>query len=299
MAKNHKMTRQELKQDEFKDFSEHIAEWFQNHSTAIGTVITAGLVIFAAYMLYGNWTAKRELQASAEYTELIKNYSAALNTPEENLKEKVNTTVLAADRIIENYGNMPVARNARLLKGNVRYYEALALDPAKIDNPTSAAEFMTRRDEAFKAAREAFDQALASAVLPADKAEARLALAQAQESLAFLNNDKQLVADAIGNYTAAATLQPGTWLAAEAALGLGRMMQAQKGKEKEAADLYASVAKDRALPEMKPEEGSRAPKDAKGNEVPQDVVNELRNRSKISYQALAQKLESALASEAK
>lgn len=299
MAQKHKMTRREIRHDEVKDFTEHTQDWFRKHSASIGTVLTTCLVIFAVYMVYTRWNDNRLAKGSSEYAELMTAYYEALNTPEESLKEKCNTTVLAADKIIETYGNMAIARNARILKGNMRYYEALALDPAKIDNVTSASEFIARREEAFKAARETFDGALSTAITPTEKAEARLALAQTIESMAFLNSDKTLVADAIGHYKTILDLVPATWLSAEAALGLGRMMQAQEGKEKEASALYASVAKDRALPAVVEEAGARAPKDSKGADVSMETVHELKQRTKLSYQAIAQKLESAVSTEVK
>ncbi len=297
MAKKYSMTRREIKNDELKDFSEYISEWFQNHSKSFMTVVTTVLVILAIFMLYNRWENRRIKESSAAFSELAKNYVQALEAPEESLREKVNTTVLAADELIKNYGNFPIARNARMIKGNTYYYEALALDPAKIDNETSAAEFKTRRENAFKNARDAFDQALNSAITKDDKAEARLALAQTQESMAFINNDKQMVSDAIGNYKTVIQLVPGTWASAEAALGLGRMMQAQEGKTQDAITLYDSVAKDRALPAPKVEENSRPPKDAKGKEIPATIVNDLRTRKNISYEALAKKFSALAASE--
>ncbi|NLD61170.1 tetratricopeptide repeat protein [Candidatus Sumerlaeota bacterium] len=291
------MTRREVKQDELKDFSEHIAEWFQNHSKSLGTVLTVLLCVFAAYMVFNRWQDSRTAAASAEYAELVKSYNEAVMAPADKLKEKVNATVLAATELIDEYGDMPVGRNARLLKGNVRYYEALSLDPAQIDNETSITEFTARRDAAFKEARASFDDAYASSITSVDKAEARLALAQTQESMAFLNNDKQLVSDAINNYKSIIELVPGSWLSAEAALGLGRMMQAQVGKQKEAVALYAGVAKDRALPAPKTEDNARLPKDSKGNEIPASLITELRQREKVSYQAVAKKAEALAASE--
>jgi predicted negative regulator of RcsB-dependent stress response len=300
MAKHHKMTRRELRHDEVKDFNDHLQEWFRKYSKSLGTVLTVCIVVFAAYVVYGRYAERKIATASREYYELVTSYLEALNASDDTIKEKYNTAVLAADNIIELGGNSAVARNARLIKGNLRYYEALALDPARINNETSASEFMKRREDAFKGAREAFDEALQSAVSSTEKAEARLALAQTHESMAFLSSAddaKQLVKDAIDNYRIIIELVPGSWLSAEAVLGFGRCTQAQTGKEQEAAALYASVAKDRALASLAEDKSIKVPLTAQEKKMTKEQVDELRQRSKLSYEAVAKKLASSLASE--
>jgi tetratricopeptide (TPR) repeat protein len=181
MAKQAKITRKELEQDQTLETFEHVFFWISHNRNKVLGLLVAIAVVFLVIGFVRQRHESRVAEASDKFFHAQQVYEKALL--ESGYATAERRTSMAevrkiADEIMSGFANTPVAKNALFLKGNAFYFEGDDLNQATNTN----------------AAIDIFQRYLNQAEDDFERAAALLALGYAHENLAILN---------IGNETAA------------------------------------------------------------------------------------------------
>ncbi|MCX7716815.1 MAG: tetratricopeptide repeat protein [Candidatus Sumerlaeaceae bacterium] len=272
-----RMTRHELKHDEMRDLGEHLLDWIRKHANTLTTVVLIVALGFLGWKLYGKYVESRQAAAGAELGTLLRHYYQGIGAPTKDKRtEMLATTVNDAERIAREHAKTYAGRLALLILGNAKYYEGMFAE-------TAGEEAVN----ALREARGAFERFIRVAASPEEKAAGHLALGQTLENLLFITKDLALAVEAQDAYKEVVKLVPNSYLAAEAKLGMARLLQNQQGRQEEARKLYEEIIASRPVPEVKPPEGARPVRMADGRELTVDDLTALRSFSKYSIQEQA------------
>jgi tetratricopeptide (TPR) repeat protein len=231
------ISRQELKKDELADFGERVAEWFREHDRLVSAILAAILIALIAWKGYGKFHNDKIARANLEYNTVVQNYNMALGqTDLKQRKDLLGAVITEGERFVERYSNLGIGETTQMMLGNAHYYMALA----SADDREAATEQRRR-------AREAFEKYLAMADTPEEKAAGQIALGNLIEYQLFTEQDMNLRRDAVAAYDEAIKLAPNSYLAAQAKLAKGRVLQALTGREDDARALFEEVANERKI----------------------------------------------------
>jgi hypothetical protein len=273
------MTRHELKHNEMEDIGEKISAWYDANSKLISALLIIVLAGILGYKGYTIWEYNKTAKASAEIGIALQNYNNAQNqTDAAKRKELLNTAIMDSQRITRDYAGTPAAHTAQMLLGNAYYYLAVA-------NVGNADE----SNAAMKNARDAFEKFNQMAVTAQEKAVGQLALGQTLENLLFVSKDLNLAKQATDAFDQVVKLVPGSYLAADAQLSKARVLQAESGRQSEAANLYKQISENRKPEPITSEKNDKESKthEIYQNGLTQEDVNEIQNFEKLSYSQLA------------
>lgn len=272
-----RMTRHELKHDEMRDLGEHMMEWLHRNANVLTTVVLVVALGFVGWKLYGKYTESRMVSAGAELGTLLRHYGEGISAPaKEKRTEMFATAVNNAERIAKEHAGTYAGRTALLILGNAKYYEGMFAE-------TAGEEAVT----ALREARGAYERFIRVAATPEEKAAGQLALGQTLENLLFITKDLSIGVEAQEAYKEVVKVLPNSYLAAEAKMGMARLLQNQQGRQEEARKLYQEVIASRPVQEAKPPEGARPVRLADGREMTVEDLGALRSFSEYSVQEQA------------
>ena len=278
-----RMSRHELKHDEMEDIGMKASEWFNRNSSWLSGLIIVVALGFIGYRAYGWYEKKESSKAAAELTEVYAAVGAAMSAPEGDArKEAYEKAVSEATRVASARPNSPVGRAAQLALGNVHYHRAATFGIESSD------EFQTE----LKSARDAYERYIGMATTPLEKAAGQLALGNVLENQLLVATDaRSLSSDAEKAYKEAADLAPKSYLAAEALLAQARLIANQEGRTEEARKLLENIARDRKLPEVKPDDMPKSPaRTSTGQEVSPEELVAIRQFAELSAAREAERL---------
>ena len=279
-----RMTRHELKHDEMRDLGEHMLEWLQKHANILTTVVLILALGFLGWKLYGRYSESRMVAAGSQLGTLLRHYGEGINaSTKEKRTEMLATAVNDAERIAKEHSGTYAGRLALLIMGNAKYYQGMLAE-------TAGEEAVS----ALREARAAFERFIRVAQTPEEKAAGHLALGQTLENLLFITKDLSLGVEATNAYKEVEKILPNSYLAAEAKLGMARLLQNQQGRQDEARKLYEEIIASRPAPESKPPEGARPVRLADGRELTVEDLTALRSFNHFSVQEQAKDMLRAL-----
>lgn len=243
-----KITKEELKHDEFIDATDKFFLWLKRHSTTI-LVILAG--IFAAYSIYLFMQSRQTAAAagaSAIYGQAIADYNSAVAETEWGTIEREQALaeiIGPLDDLQTEYEGTYLAREGLYLVGSAYFSMGDDMRSARegggIPNTERAIDAFTR---------------YAGMVEPGTFEQARglLGLGYANENAFFLTNEQTYLNDALQTYSEVWQVEEAGFLADEARMAAARIRAYVQNDEEGAIELYREVMDNRwrpapALPE--------------------------------------------------
>lgn len=218
-----RITRHEMKHDEFVDGVANVARWIEDHRSLV--VRSAGALVAALVLWAGGqaWWQARQEKALVALAEVERRHHAAVAGEQEPVfqrqsaglsyagrEEKFRAVLEASDALLAKHRFGPAARQAR-------YYRALALRE------------LGRTDEAVAGFRTLLDQRLA----PLQRGLAQVALAETYEAAGRWS-------DAAATYAALSADPPDLFPPEMALLGQARCLEREQRTE-EARALYRRI----------------------------------------------------------
>lgn len=215
-----KVTREDLKRDELRDFGADLLEWYQQRKNLFWIVIGSLLALFVIVRAWSAFNERRQIQANQQYEQAVQAYQRALFTTDAKERETLLKQAEGfAGEVRNRYPGSSAARQALLLQGNTLF---LANNPDR--------------------ARQVFLEYQETASDPDEKATALIALAYCFEDL-FARGDMRedvMANSAIEHYVRAADEAESEELKRWAMLGQARMLEFL-GQAPQALEIYKKI----------------------------------------------------------
>lgn len=266
---------------------EKFAVWYDKHGKKVTAVLSAAIIVVAGIQLY-RWNENRNKEAmnTAFGTALIKLQTAQGEADQAKRKADFAEGITAAEKVVQEYGNTFVGRQAQFQIANAYYdYSTSGTSAVKEENDK-------HRIENLEKALAAFEKYAAGAKEPKDKAKAQLALGNTLESLSVAKSDPALLEKAETAYKSAVDADKISFVGAQAKLELARLYSSSgdEAKKAEAVKLYEDVAKNRPNEVFVTEAKKNFPevKLPMGGTLSQDKYVEAMNRAKWSFKSEAE-----------
>lgn len=266
---------------------EKFAVWYDKNGKKVTAVLSAAIIVIAGIQLY-RWNENRNKEAmnTAFGTALIKLQTAQGEADQAKRKADFAEGIKAAEKVVQEYGNTFVGRQAQFQIANAYYdYSTSGTSSVKEENDK-------HRIENLEKALAAFEKYAAGAKEATDKAKAQIALGNTFESLSVAKNEPALLEKAEAAYKAALEADKASYVGAQAKLELARLYasSADEAKKAESVKLYEEVAKTRPNEVFVTEEKKNFPevKLPMGGTLAQEKYMEAMNRTKWSFKTEAE-----------
>jgi tetratricopeptide (TPR) repeat protein len=233
MAKG-KITRKELKEDEFRTFGMKVYTFVHDNSRLCFIVVIALVIAFISHRVYKDYQARALGRSNEIFTGAMSMFEAGMFETDQTRREAaLKQAIIYAEQIIEEFPKSKAARQARYLEGNAYY-------------------FMNDFDRAISA----FQYYINTAKDNQDRAKGFVALGYAFENKFFYNEqDQSILHEAEKAYDQAIDLGKGTYIQYQAMLCKARLLELRY-KNDEAMEIYKKIIADRKKLEEKIAEAS-------------------------------------------
>ncbi|MGI8907732.1 MAG: tetratricopeptide repeat protein [Candidatus Sumerlaeaceae bacterium] len=257
------------------DFGERTTLWFDTNAKLVNILLAAFIIVALGWTVYRWIHQGQQAKASRAYAAVLEQLGTAQAAPDDaKRRDALNAAITAADNAIKNYPSTFVGRQAQLLLGNA-HYELASLQAGQ-------------QSTALNNARDAYQKYITIAREPQEKAVGNIALAHVLQDQLFITQDQKLTRDAENAFKQASDLAKGTYLDAQAKLGLANMYQALENRQGEAEKLYQAVAQERKVEPAPVSTDSKPVTTAEGEQVlTPGQVDEVKTLQKLSYANMA------------
>lgn len=228
MAKG-KITRKQLKEDEFRTFGMKLYSFVRENSRLCLIILAALVVVFIAREMY-KYRQNRVLRESNDLlTWVINTFESGLTQTDQTKREAaLKQTISSAEQLLEYYPKSKAARQARYFQGNAYY-------------------FMDDFDRAISS----FQDYIQTAQTDEDRAKGYVALGYTFEDKFFNNEqDQSILLQAEKAYEQAIEFGKGTYIEYQALLCKARLLELRY-KNEEAMEIYKKIIADREKLKLK------------------------------------------------
>lgn len=125
-----RLTRKEMKQDEFVSTVGRITEWVENHLTTLLWGAVAAVAVFALGYGFISWRTSKAMEAHGALAVVVETYSSPVGSsvPQNPAQasfateeDKFRTVITLADGVIQKHGSTDAGQIARLYRGLAAY----------------------------------------------------------------------------------------------------------------------------------------------------------------------------------
>jgi tetratricopeptide (TPR) repeat protein len=207
--------------------------WNEYRTPLVGGVLALLAILLVATQVSQSRATKQH-DATTRLVTAAQRYMTVVLTPEvtaEQAESVLSDAIAICDQLRVDYPGIPQSHRAAYIAGNCFYERALhSLGP---EGTPRAVELV---DQAFNR----YNAYLDEATVDVDRAEALIAIASCLENRSFFTGDVEAMKSAVNQLREAARLGKGTYLEAQALIGVGRC-QESLGLTDEARQTYREV----------------------------------------------------------